>query len=147
MNTGERIAKWGIGDGSCPFPQCNVIESMHHLFLECYRVTPILAWTNRVLHISIGKSFNFSESKFMFGYPRSNTKVTVFNRIWFMFCVVKFVLWKSRCSYKYEDKLLKDEEIISLITKEIKDRIWADRSGFRVLNVGKFGSKDLPSSN
>ena len=87
---------------------------------------------------TLGKSFSFSESRFLFGYPRSNVRITVFNRIWFLFCVVKFVLWKSRCSYKYGDKFLTGSEIIPLITKEIKDRICADRCRF---STSKFEKK------
>ena len=130
LNTGERIAKWGLSDGKCPFPHCNEVESFLHLFWNCSRIIPILRWTKTVFFSLIGSNYSFSDSLFLYGYHGIDVPDIVFDRLWFVFCITKFVIWKSRCVFVFQDVNQTVDVMRSTIVKEIKDRVWADRCRF-----------------
>ena len=66
----------------------------------------------------------------MFGFPDVVCTELVFQRIWFLFCIVKFTLWKSRCLQIFESEIQNDKQLKSIIIKTIKERVEADRSRF-----------------
>ena len=110
---------------------CHCVESVNHIFWECSKVKPILSWINRFLQLHLGNNFHLDINLFLFGFPDINTTRTVFDRIWFVLCVTKFTLWKSRCIHVFQSKLQPTDVIISIIKKQIKDRIKADKVRYK----------------
>ena len=135
LYTGKRIKDWGMGDGICPVDGCRCVETLDHIFWECPKVKPVLEWTEKIFKNLVGRNVAFRRHLFMYGFPGINCSKQVFNRIWFVFCVTKFSLWKSRCLLVFESQVQSDQELLSIIIKAVKNRIEADRHRF---SDGKF---------
>ncbi|KAJ8034902.1 hypothetical protein HOLleu_21924 [Holothuria leucospilota] len=130
LYTGKRIKDWGMGDGICPFEGCGAVETLYHIFWDCPKVKPVLTWTAKVFREVACTNQCLHPDLLMFGFPDLVCTPPVFQRIWFIFCVVKFTLWKSRCLQKFESEIQDDKQLKSIIIKSIKDRVEADRSRF-----------------
>ena len=90
----------------------------------------IILWLERFTKHLVGSNFQFNVSFFLFGIAQIKFSRVVFNRLWFVLCVAKFIIWKSRCIHVFQSILHPSDTIISFIVKEIKDRIKADRKRF-----------------
>ena len=130
LYTGSRIADWGMGDGICPMLGCTCIESIEHLFWDCPKIQPIISWLKRVFKILVGDDSHFTVTYFLMGFPHVKLSKTLFNRLWFVLCVSKFIIWKSRCIHVFQYIVHPSDVILSLIVKQIKNRIRTDRWRF-----------------
>lgn len=128
LYTGKRIKDWGMGDGICPCEQCNEIETISHIFWECPKAKTVLIWVEKIFHRLAGDNSSFNMKLYLFGFPCVDFPQIVFNRIWFIFCITKFAIWKSRCLHIFEDQAQTGTALLSIIAKEIKTRVEADFS-------------------
>ena len=119
-----------MGDGICPFDSCTEVQSLTHIFWDCQKVKPVLKWVQKVFGNLVGYNVHFHHNLFMFGFPEINCTKHIFDRIWFIICVAKFIVWKSRCLYIFESKFQSEKEILSIIINSIKIRVEADRTRF-----------------
>ena len=124
--TGAKIHGWGMGSGICPMANCNCIETIEHIFWECPKVNSIILWLKAFCK-SFNANFNLNVSFFLMGFPRINMPKVVFNRLWYVLCVSKFIIWKSRCIHVFQSHAHSSEEIQSLIINYIKQRVRADK--------------------
>ena len=137
LYTGERIRKWGMGDGLCPRDNCNEIETAKHILWDCPKVKPILDWIGKLLSQLLGNRayVQFQYTMFTYGFPALKAPKTVLRRIWFVFCVAKFTIWKSRCLHVFQKDVHSSKTIILSIIQTVKDRVKADYSR---LSIDKF---------
>lgn len=136
LYTGKRIKDWGMGDGICPFGKCSEIETIDHIFWECDKAKPIVQWVSSVVKSMIG-NFKLQASLFLYGFPEINVSKPVLQRIWFLFCLSKFILWKSRCIHIFEGHEQSSSILLSKIVCKIKDRVRADRIRFKIDKFNK----------
>ena len=124
--TGELLKKWSIGKGSCAICDGFTSESISHIFWDCRRAYECLAWVSRIVREVGGIRAVFNCNLFLFGFPDCNFPMATFARLWFVFCVAKFFIWKARCKYVNDKRYIPDTELISLIMYDIKTRVEAD---------------------
>ena len=89
-----------------------------------------MQWVSSVVRNMIG-NFTLQPSMFLFGFPELNVSKPIFKRIWFLFCLSKFILWKSRCIHVFEGHEQSSAMVLSKIVCEVKDRVRADRIRFK----------------
>ena len=131
LHTKERIKRWGYGTGVCPVINCRHIESIYHLFLDCSNIRPVINWVERIFFRLTDSLFTFNKDFFLFGSPRlPGIPNIVFNRIWFIFCITKFVIWKSRCALVHESQPHSCTSILKSIIYRVKSRVETDFSRF-----------------
>ena len=127
LYSGERIKDWGMGDGLCPCVNCNCIETIKHIFLECPKVRPVISWIKLLVKMCSGLEIPLSFNLFLYGFPKPCSSTDVFNRIWYIFCASKFIMWKSRCVHVFQSKLHSSDAIIRMIVNHLKNRVHADK--------------------
>ena len=110
----------------------NYVMTVSHLFWEFPKIQPILKWVKRVYDdVTIGLPHpHFVENFFLYGFPRNRIEKSVFSKVWYVFCITKFILWKSRCLQVFESKYQSAPTILSIIITEIKTRVAADYKRF-----------------
>ena len=128
LYTGDRIKKWGLGAGICPMGNCKCIETIHHLFLCCFYVQPVVVWAKNIFNKLTDNNGTFDDNFFLFGSPEPSIPKKVFERIWFVFCITKFVIWKCRCKIVFEGS--RQGSILSQIVANIRMRVRADFNRF-----------------
>ena len=127
LYTGERIQKWGIGDGLCPMDTCVCIETVNHIFWECPKVKPIITWIDNIFKFFEGNDAKLTADLFLYGFPDTKLCKTTFKRLWYLFCTCKFVIWKSRCIHVFESQIHSSVYLLSSIRKRTSDRVLADK--------------------
>ena len=137
LYTGSKIKKWGMGEGICPMASCSCVESVDHIFRECPKVRPILSWLSCVLKFAPGSKFGTNTNSFLYGFPEIEGPKAVFNRMWFVVCVTKLVLWRSRCLHVFESKLHPTNAIILAIINHIEGRVKADKQRYSDMKFDK----------
>ena len=150
LYTGKRINDWGMGTGICPFARCNVIETTSHIFWDCPKIQDILSWVEKTFTSLSGNIATFNINLFLYGFPDYNIPHNVFIRMWFIFCITKFVIWKSRCLHVFESQVQTSTVLRSIIIREIKLRVEADRSRFylsKFTNIWTDGSSFVKLDN
>ncbi|KAJ8035265.1 hypothetical protein HOLleu_22431 [Holothuria leucospilota] len=126
--TGDRVARFGIGDGKCPRASCNAIESPKHLFWECPNAHHIVNWAQSMYHTLVNDNVTLSYEHFLYGFITRKAPKGVLKKLRFIFSVSKFMIWKYRCIHVFEGKHTPGHQIKMAITKEIKIRIQADHN-------------------
>ena len=128
LATGQRIARWGLGGGICPYVNCNVVETINHLFWECPRINPVIIWVKNVFKSLCDDNVDINLNLFLYGFTKEKISHVIFNRIWYTFCICKFIVWKSRCIAVFQGTLKSGAQMKSDVINEIKLRVMADHS-------------------
>ena len=62
----------------------------------------------------------------------------VLNRLWFLLCTAKFIIWKSRCIHVFQSHLHSGVSLVSSIENDIINRVKADKMCLSVTNFRTF---------
>lgn len=135
LYTGQRIAKWGMGDGICPYNNCNVVETVRHMFWECPEVAPVVSWTKQIYNKLFDNTVDLKIEFFLYGFTADPIPNNIYRRLWYIFSLTKFIVWKCRCTLVFEGHAKPGLQIKSDIIREIKLRI---RSDYARLPFNKF---------
>lgn len=125
LYTGEILKKWGIGRGRCSLCNANV-ETDVHLLWDCPKIYAVLSWVSNIVRSLGGSRVYFSSNLFIYGICNIQLAKATFQRLWYVFCVSKFFIWKARCTFVHEKKYPSEEKLIRSIICDIKIRIRAD---------------------
>ena len=109
---------------------CNCLETVDHIFWECPKIKPVVLWVSILFKQFCGTVLQLNSTLFLYGFPEVKLNRAVFNRMWYVFCVAKFFIWKSRCLHVFEAELNTADVIVSRIKSHISDRVNADRLRF-----------------
>ncbi|KAJ8051046.1 hypothetical protein HOLleu_04468 [Holothuria leucospilota] len=126
--TGDKLRRWGISNGMCPYPGCKNVESIFHVFGDCARARHVLRWVNMVYSDMAGQGKVFDRNFFIFGAPAPPLSKAVINRLWVIFCSVKLHLWKARCEMVFESNFMSNGSLLRFIKCDITTRVEADFS-------------------
>ena len=75
-----------------------------------------------------GQDMAFDRNFFIFGAPAPRLSKAVINRLWVIFCCVKWYLWKARCRIVFESNVMPKGTLLSFIKSDITTRVEADFS-------------------
>lgn len=124
-----------MGDGVCPFTQCkvmNIIETTPHIFWTCPKIQDILFWIGKTVQYLTKDKIIFNIDLFLYGFPDTNITKAIFHRIWLLFCITKFAIWKSRCLHVFEAQVQTSSVLLSIIEHEIRLRVESDFNRFHL---------------
>ena len=121
--TGDRVARFGIGEGKCPGANCNVIETPRHLFWECPNTLHVVSWVQSMFHSLVNDSVTLEYEHFLYGFITYNVAKGVLRKLRFIFFISRFMIWKYRCLKVFEGKVTPGHQIVSAITTEMKAQV------------------------
>ena len=140
LYTNKKVAKWGKSDGLCPSANCNDVETSSHIFWQCTKISPVILWLSKILNSILKVDCNLNFDYYMYGLePQTicNISKLTSDRIRFIFCISKFIIWKSRCLQVFEDLNIPASQIMSNIVKEIKLRVKLDQYRYSIRKFDK----------
>ena len=85
----------------------------------------ILSWLITVVN-DLFNCKGFTSDNFVKGVPLDLGSRVVWGRVWYLFAVAKFQIWKRRCSFVFERKQISVQKVILQIKGEVSDRIRID---------------------
>ena len=120
--TRDKLRRWGIGDGKCPF--CSKQETIVHIFWEC-KIYKVLDWVFRVTDRLLG-NVTFDSNLFIYGVSSQRLDAIVWARVWFLFAITKKLLWGRRCSAIFDKESISEDRLLLKVKEEIRLRLVID---------------------
>ena len=108
------LLRWSHGSDQCPMPNCDAVESIEHLIIQCERSKQV--WK---LLYDAGVKIDRSMDMVYANYSAPEVNHMLF---WVCICVTICKIWKSRCKLIFEGTFVDGHTVFKQIKAELKRR-------------------------